>query len=172
MGEKVVKRMMVHVADAVEKVGHVSNKSVMFPTRDTAVVTASSNCCGHFICEGTFGVLWDRKDPNCTSVCKVSILVCLPLFHVGVPHNIASSAAPERKLPRRRRRTFHINVTNTFLDLQMRWVTVTTSNGCQLERAGPLWLQEQWQQRMYMSRSRSSMHPLCVCVIYGWCIHK
>ena len=64
--EKVVKRMMVHVADTVEK----GFKSVMFPTRDTAVVTVSSNCCGHFRCEGTFGVLWDRKDPNCTSVVK------------------------------------------------------------------------------------------------------
>ena len=70
--EKVVKRMMVHVADAVEK----RFKSVMFPTRDTAVVTVSSNCCGHFRCQGTFGVLWDRKDPNCTSVCKVSWAVC------------------------------------------------------------------------------------------------
>ena len=54
-----VKRMMVYVADAVEK----GIKSVMFPT-------VSSNCCGHSRCEGTFGVLWDRKDPNSTSVCK------------------------------------------------------------------------------------------------------
>ena len=64
LGEKVVIRMMVHVADAVEK----EVKSVMFPTRDTAVVTVSPNCCGHFRCEGTFGVPWDSKDPNCTSV--------------------------------------------------------------------------------------------------------
>ena len=72
MREKVAKRIMVHVADAVEK----GVKSVMFPTRNTSVVTFSSNCCGHFRCEGTFGVLWDRKDPNCTSVCKVSWSVC------------------------------------------------------------------------------------------------
>ena len=103
--EKVVKRMMVHVADTVEK----GVKSVMFPTRDTAMVTVS-NCCGHFRCEGTFGVLWDRKDPNCASVCL--LLVCLPLFHVGVPHNIdPSSAAPERKLLGRRRRIFQMLLT-------------------------------------------------------------
>ena len=36
--EKVVKRMMVHVTDAVEK----GIKSVMFSTRDTAVVIVSS----------------------------------------------------------------------------------------------------------------------------------
>ena len=66
--EKVVKRMMVHVADAEEK----GVKLVMFPTRDTAVVTGRSNCCGHSRCEGTFGFLWDRKDPTCTSVCKGS----------------------------------------------------------------------------------------------------
>ena len=64
--EKVVKRMTVHVTDAVEK----GVKSVMFLTRDRAVVTVSSNCWGHSRCEGTFGVLWDRKDPNCTSVVK------------------------------------------------------------------------------------------------------
>ena len=71
--EKVVKRMMVHVADAAKK----GVKSVMFPTRDMAVVTVSSNCCGHFRCKRNFWCpIWDRKDPNCTSVCKVSLSVC------------------------------------------------------------------------------------------------
>ena len=98
--EKIIMRMMVYLADAVEK----GVKSVMFLTG----YTVSSICCVHFRCEGTFGVLWDRKDPNCTSVC----LVFLPLFHVGVLHNIdPSSASPEKKLPRRRRRTFQILVT-------------------------------------------------------------
>ena len=50
LGEEVVKRMLVHVADAVEK----GLKSVTFPT-------VSSNCCGRSRCEGTFGVLWTRK---------------------------------------------------------------------------------------------------------------
>ena len=76
--------MMVHVADAVEK----GLKSVKFPS-------VSSNCCGHSRCVGTFGVLWDRKDPN---------------RDFGLPHNIdLSSAAPERKLPRRPRRTFQMS---------------------------------------------------------------
>ena len=67
--EKVFKKMMVHVADAVEK----GVKSVMFPTRDTAVVTVSSNCCCHFRWDRDFWCPnWDRKNPNCTSVCKDS----------------------------------------------------------------------------------------------------
>ena len=104
--------MMVHVADAVEK----KVKSGMFPTRDTAVVTVSSNCCGHFRCERNFWCPnWDKKDPNCTSVCN-GLLVCLPLFHFRVPHNIdLSAAALERKLPRLRqpvrRRTFQMLLT-------------------------------------------------------------
>ena len=71
MSEEVVKRM----ADAVEK----DLKSVMFPTRGTAVVTVSSiaNCCGHSKCEGIFGVFWDREDTNFTCVCKGSWSVCL-----------------------------------------------------------------------------------------------
>ena len=51
--EKVVKRMMVHVSDAVGK----GVKSVMFPTRDTAVVTVSSITVVTLDASGTFGVL-------------------------------------------------------------------------------------------------------------------
>ena len=60
--EEVVKRMMVHVADAVEK----TLKWVMFPT-------VSSNCCSHSTCEGTFG----------------KILTARLFFKaLGLPHNI------------------------------------------------------------------------------------
>ena len=59
--KEIVKRMVVRVADTVEK----ALKSVMF-------LTVSSNCCGHSRCEGTFSVLWDRKGPNSTSFCKGS----------------------------------------------------------------------------------------------------
>ena len=104
--EKVVIRMMVRVADAVEK----EVKSVMFPTRDTAVVTVSSNCCGHFRCKETLGVLWDRKDPKCTSVCKVSWFVP----YQGATQHQSFFSGPERKLPRLRRRTFQMLLTHVW----------------------------------------------------------
>ena len=73
--EEVVKRMMVHVGDTVEK----SFKSVMFPT-------VRSNCCGHSRFEGTFAVLWDMKGLNSASVCKGSW---------SATQHRPSSAAPE-----------------------------------------------------------------------------
>ena len=141
--EKVVKRMMVHVANAVEK----EVKSGMFPTRDTAVVTVSSNCCGHFRCERNFWCPnWDRKDPNCTSVCKVSWSVCRCSMSGCHKTSIFLQRPWKENCLDCVGELF--SVTITFLNLQLRWVTVAASNGCQLERAGPLWLQEQLQQRM------------------------
>ena len=49
--EKIVMRMMVYLADAVEK----GAKSVTFLTR----YTVSSTCCVHFRCEGTFRVSYE-----------------------------------------------------------------------------------------------------------------
>ena len=127
LGEEVVKRMMVHVAGAVEK----SLKSVMFPTRDTAGVTVSSNCYGHSRCEGTFGVPWDRKDPNCTSVCKGSWSVCL----CSMPGRHATSILlqqPQKEncldCPRGSRRLNFPDVTVSGPATVM--VTLATSNGC------------------------------------------
>ena len=56
--EEVVKRMKVHVADALEK----GLKPIMFPTRDTALVTVSSNCFSRCSCEETFGVLRQEQE--------------------------------------------------------------------------------------------------------------
>ena len=93
------------------QVSHVSNKR-----RGRGCV--SSNCCRLSRCEGTLGVVWVKKNPNCTSVCKGSWSVCTFVLTPGCHTTsfILHRSQTEYSLDGE---NFQ-DVSNTFLGLQLR----------------------------------------------------
>ena len=105
--------MMFRVADAGEK-GH---KSVMFLTRNTAVVvlalllwSPTLDVQEHLVSYGTGKILTAHLFVKALGPSK---LKRLPLFYAGAPHNIDPSSAvtSDRKLLGRRRRNFQMLLT-------------------------------------------------------------